>query len=55
MLKVVPILDGLSRDELKEFERIVHHRHYKADENIFLGRRTRRRDIHYPGGSGEDL
>jgi len=35
MLKVVPILDGLSRDELKEFERIVHHRHYKADENIF--------------------
>ena len=35
MLKVVPILDGLSRDELREFERIVHHRHYKADENIF--------------------
>ena len=35
MLKVVPILDGLSRDELKEFERIVHHRHYKADEIVF--------------------
>jgi len=34
-LRIVPILDGLSRDELKEFERIVHHRHYKADENIF--------------------
>lgn len=35
MLKVVPILDGLSRDELKEFERIIHHRHYKADEIVF--------------------
>lgn len=35
MLKVVPILDGLSRDELKEFERIVHHRHYKTDEIVF--------------------
>ena len=35
MLKIVPILDGLSRDELKEFERIVHQRHYVPNENIF--------------------
>lgn len=35
MLKVVPILDGLSKDELKEFERIVHRRHYEPNENIF--------------------
>ena len=35
MLKVVPILDGLSSDELKEFERIVHHRHYKTGEIVF--------------------
>ncbi len=35
MLKAVPILDGLSKDELKEFERIVHRRHYEPNENIF--------------------
>jgi CRP-like cAMP-binding protein len=35
ILKVVPILDGLSKDELKEFERIVHRRHYEPSENIF--------------------
>jgi len=35
ILKVVPILDGLSKDELKEFERIVHRRHYEPNENIF--------------------
>ena len=35
MLKVVPILDSLSHDELKEFERIVHRRHYEPNENIF--------------------
>ena len=36
ILKRVPILDCLSKNELKEFERIVHRRQYKANENIFL-------------------
>lgn len=35
ILKGVPILDCLSNNELKEFERIVHQRQYKANENIF--------------------
>lgn len=35
--KAIPILNGLSKEELKEFEHIAHHRHYKADE-IFFGR-----------------
>lgn len=36
LLKTVPILGGLSGDELKEFKRIIHHRRYAPDENIFL-------------------
>ena len=35
ILKIVPILDVLSKDELTEFERIVHRRHYEPNENIF--------------------
>lgn len=35
MLKGVPIFDGLSNGELKEFERIIHRRQFKANENIF--------------------
>ncbi len=34
-LRAVPILDGLSWDELREFERIVHRRHFKSDEIVF--------------------
>jgi len=35
MLRIVPILEGLSAAELREFERIVHHRQYKAGEAVF--------------------
>ena len=35
LLKTVPILGGLSGYELKEFKRIIHHRRYEPDENIF--------------------
>src|SRR5574337_97170 len=35
LLKGVPILDDLSKEELKEFERIAHYRHLKANEHIF--------------------
>ena len=35
ILKGVPMLNNLSNNELREFERIVHRRNYKANENIF--------------------
>lgn len=35
LLAGIPILEGLSANELKEFERIVHHRNFKANEHIF--------------------
>ncbi len=35
VLKAVPILSDLSKNELKEFERIIHQRCYKPNENIF--------------------
>ncbi len=35
VLKAIPILSELTKNELKEFERIIHRRYYKANENIF--------------------
>lgn len=35
LLKGIPILDDLSREELKEFERIAHHRYFEPNEHIF--------------------
>ncbi len=35
LLKGIPILDNLSRQELKEFERIAHHRYFEPNEHIF--------------------
>ncbi len=35
LLAGIPILEGLSVKELKEFERIVHHRNFKTNEHIF--------------------
>lgn len=35
ILKGVPMLNNLSNNELREFERIVHRRNYKANEIIF--------------------
>lgn len=35
LLKGIPILDELSKEELKEFERIAHHRHFEPNEHIF--------------------
>jgi len=34
-LKGVPIFRELKTSEINEFERIVHHRYYKANETIF--------------------
>lgn len=35
ILKQVPIFSELKKNELREFERIIHKRHYKKDEVIF--------------------
>lgn len=35
VLKKIPIFQDLTKKELKAIERILHHRHYKADEVIF--------------------
>ncbi len=35
LLKGIPILNDLTKEELKEFERIAHYRHLKANEHIF--------------------
>ncbi|MBN1348255.1 cyclic nucleotide-binding domain-containing protein [candidate division KSB1 bacterium] len=34
-LKGVPIFRELKSSEIREFERIIHHRYYKANETIF--------------------
>lgn len=35
MLKAIPILSDLTKNELREFERIIHQRYYRPNENIF--------------------
>jgi len=35
ILKRVPIFQGLNKSDLHEFEKIIHLRHFKADETIF--------------------
>ncbi|MCF6154994.1 MAG: cyclic nucleotide-binding domain-containing protein [Candidatus Brocadia sp.] len=35
LLREIPVLDDLSKEELKEFERIAHHRYFEANEHIF--------------------
>ncbi|GAN34478.1 MAG: cyclic nucleotide-binding domain-containing protein [Candidatus Brocadia sp. AMX2] len=35
LLREIPILDDLSDEELREFERIAHHRYFETNEHIF--------------------
>ncbi|MFQ5865806.1 MAG: cyclic nucleotide-binding domain-containing protein [bacterium] len=35
ILKRVPLFKGQSKSELLEFERLIHRRHFKAEETIF--------------------
>lgn len=35
ILKRVPLFKGMRKSELLEFEKLLHHRKYKADETVF--------------------